>query len=162
MRFRVGPRGVPGTPDRGVPFNPAESRMLRSGCDHKKRSGKSRGHFCGTLKGEKLINEFTLRVVRIIKSIPPGKVITYGRTAAAAGNPLGARQVSRILHSMSRKHDLPWHRVINARGKISLPQGGGYEIQKALLEREGISLSDGGVIDLEKDGWNIGSFLDVP
>ena len=88
--------------------------------------------------------------------------MTYGGTAAAAGNPNGARQVSRILHSMSRKHDLPWHRVINAQGKISLPPGGGYEIQETLLDQEGISLSNGGVIDLKKYGWHIGSYLDVP
>ena len=96
---------------------------------------------------------YTLRVIRLIQRIPEGKVSTYGRIALMAGNPHGARQVVRILHSMSRKHDLPWHRVINARGKISLPEPGGYREQKARLELEGIAFGDGDQIDLETYLW---------
>ncbi|HEX5563862.1 MAG TPA: MGMT family protein, partial [Sporosarcina sp.] len=64
---------------------------------------------------------FTERVVQIIRDIPAGKVMTYGQVAAAAGNPRGARQVVRVLHSMSAKYDLPWHRIVNAQGGISTP-----------------------------------------
>jgi methylated-DNA-protein-cysteine methyltransferase-like protein len=100
-----------------------------------------------------MLMPFTQRVVQVIQSIPQGKVIAYGHIAALAGNPRGARQVSRILHSMSGKHDLPWHRVINARGKISLPRGRGYELQRALLESEGVLFSPGQTIDLQRCLW---------
>ena len=53
---------------------------------------------------------FTRRVIEVIQSIPEGKVCTYGRIAAMAGQPNGARQVTRIIHAMSRKHNLPGHR----------------------------------------------------
>jgi len=96
---------------------------------------------------------FTRRVLQVIKSIPEGKVLSYGRVAALAGNPRGARQVSRILHSMSCKHELPWHRVVNSTGKISLPRGRGYELQKALLESEGVSFSPSHTIDLSICRW---------
>ncbi len=79
--------------------------------------------------------------------------MTYGRIAAISGNPSGARQVSRLLHSMSQKHDLPWHRVINASGKISLKKSQGYELQKALLESEGIQFSLAESVDLKKYLW---------
>ena len=99
------------------------------------------------------MENFTKSVIQIIKSIPQGKVSTYGRIALMAGRPTGARQVSRILHSMSRKHDLPWHRVINAQGLISLPRGGGYEEQKSLLQTEGVEFDDRDRIDFETYLW---------
>ena len=64
--------------------------------------------------------KFTELVIDIIKSIPEGKVTSYGRIAGMAGALSGARQVARILHSMSEKHGLPWHRVVGADGGISL------------------------------------------
>ncbi len=79
--------------------------------------------------------------------------MTYGRIAVLAGKTNGARQVSRILHSMSGKYDLPWHRVVNAQGKISLKPSYGYELQKALLEAEGIEFSLNGTIDLDLYLW---------
>ncbi|MEH0022344.1 MAG: MGMT family protein [Desulfobacter sp.] len=100
-----------------------------------------------------VMRSFTRKAVDVIKSIPHGKVLSYGRVAALAGNPRGARQVSRLLHSMSEKHDLPWHRVVNASGKISLPRGRGYELQRALLESEGIVFSKRRVIDFSTFLW---------
>lgn len=70
-----------------------------------------------------------------------------------AGNQRGARQVARILHSSGRKHNLPWHRVINNRGTISLRPGRGYEEQKRLLLAEGIVFRDDDSIDLKKYLW---------
>ena len=93
-----------------------------------------------------MANSFTNAVLEVIKAIPEGRVISYGKIGALAGNPRGARQVARILHSMSRGHDLPWHRVVNAKGKISLPPGGGRELQRALLEAEGVVFSSSGRI----------------
>jgi len=81
-------------------------------------------------------------------------VVTYGIVATLAGKSNGARQISRILHSMSKKHDLPWHRVVNAKGKISLQPSQGYELQKALLESEGVLFSQSDTIDLNIFLWN--------
>ena len=80
------------------------------------------------------MNLFTERAIRIIQGIPAGHVMTYGQVAAAAGSPRGARQVVRVLHSMSKKYELPWHRIINAQGEISFTDGD----QRELLEMEGI------------------------
>lgn len=96
---------------------------------------------------------FTQSVLQVIKSIPRGRVLSYGRVSALAGNPRGARQVSRILHTMSRKYDLPWQRVVNRQGKISLAPGQGYELQKALLESEGICFSQDHTIDFSRYLW---------
>ena len=100
-----------------------------------------------------MLMPFTQKVIKIIKAIPPGKVMTYGRIAYYAGKTNGARQVSRFLHVLSAKHELPWHRVINAQGRISLKPSNGYELQKALLEDEGIVFSLNNTIDLEKYLW---------
>lgn len=86
---------------------------------------------------------FTARVIALIARIPPGKVMTYGQVAAVAGNPRGARQVSRILHSCSEKYALPWHRVINARFQVSLPG----EEQIARLQAEGVVFDSRGRLD---------------
>lgn len=100
---------------------------------------------------------FTEQVLFIIGSIPPGKVLTYGKVAALAGNSRGARQVSRILSSMSGKYNLPWHRVINGKGKISLPDPG-YSLQKTKLEEEGIVFGPGDTINLKVYLWENMSF----
>ncbi|PKG21505.1 MGMT family protein [Niallia nealsonii] len=81
---------------------------------------------------------FTLNVIKIIQSIPRGKVMTYGQIAKAAGSNRAARQVVRILHSMSEKYQLPWHRVVNASGKLTIPTEEGKVLQKQLLQNEGI------------------------
>jgi len=94
------------------------------------------------------MTKFTEDVLAIILMIPKGKVMTYGQIAVLANNPRGARQVSRILHSMSEKHKLPWHRVINAKGGISLTGEPGF-IQSAMLESEGIEVINKKV-DLKK------------
>lgn len=99
------------------------------------------------------LDVFTQRVLRVIQAIPEGKVLSYGRAALLAGKPRGARQVSRLLHSMSEKHGLPWHRVINAEGRISLEPSRGYELQKALLEDEGVEFSLSGRVDLSIYLW---------
>jgi methylated-DNA-protein-cysteine methyltransferase-like protein len=96
---------------------------------------------------------FTVRALTIIRSIPRGKVATYGQVAGVAGSPNGARQVARVLHSLSRLHRLPWQRVINSRGSISLPRGGGFEHQKALLESEGVVVASDGRIDMKRYLW---------
>ncbi|MCY9512033.1 MGMT family protein [Paenibacillus larvae] len=92
---------------------------------------------------------FTAKVIDIIKLIPEGKVMTYGQIATLAGSPRGARQVVRILHSMSSKYQLPWHRVINSLGEISIKDNELSALQKAFLEGEGIEVKEDNRIDLE-------------
>ena len=94
------------------------------------------------------------RIINFIKKVPRGAVATYGQIAALSGNPTAARQVVRILHSCSSKYRLPWHRIINSKGKISLPRGHGYESQQSLLEKEGILFGKGDLIDLRTFQWN--------
>jgi methylated-DNA-protein-cysteine methyltransferase related protein len=96
---------------------------------------------------------FHTRAVRLIQRIPKGKVVTYGQIAALAGEPRGARQVVRILNSSWKKEKLPWHRVINRNGQISLPPGGGYELQKSLLEKEKVVFGPNDTIDLKCFLW---------
>jgi methylated-DNA-protein-cysteine methyltransferase-like protein len=100
------------------------------------------------------MSEFSQKVKQLIKQIPFGKVATYGQIAALAGNPRGARQVSWILHSSTKKDNLPWHRVINSKGGISLPIGGGYETQRSLLELEGVYFKANNLIDRDAYLWN--------
>lgn len=87
-------------------------------------------------------------IIEIIKNIPEGKVLTYGEVAARAGSPMSARLVSNLLHSCSDKYGLPWHRVINAKGKISLTGIIGEE-QRQLLLMEGVEFTSG-TVDLVK------------
>lgn len=98
-------------------------------------------------------NIFTAQAIEVIRSIPEGKVATYGGVAAMAGNPRAARQVVRILHTCSKKEGLPWQRVINREGRISLKRGQGYEEQKLLLEQEGVEFDLSGRVNLEEFLW---------
>jgi methylated-DNA-protein-cysteine methyltransferase related protein len=100
------------------------------------------------------VTPFTEDVIKIIRGIPAGKVMTYGQIAGLAGSPRAARQVVRILHSMSRKHELPWHRVINAQGQIALRDEESFEEQRLNLEMEGVNVGLQGKIDLERFQWN--------
>lgn len=96
---------------------------------------------------------FTVIVKAILKQIPRGRVVTYGQIAALAGNARAARQVVRILHSSTGKDKLPWHRVVNSQRKIGLPPGSGYELQQAMLKKEGVKFGIGDRIDFERFQW---------
>ncbi|MFD2923580.1 MGMT family protein [Halobacillus naozhouensis] len=81
---------------------------------------------------------FTEKVIAIIMEIPEGRVMTYGQIARVAGSPRAARQVVRVLHSMSRKYHLPWHRVINSKGEIAIQDEESAMEQQLSLESEGV------------------------
>ncbi len=100
-----------------------------------------------------MYTEFTTQVLEIIKHIPPGKVYTYSFIARAAGDPRGARQVVRVLHSLSTKEKLPWQRVINSKGIIASPTPEDAEEQAELLRAEGVVVSADFYIDLKKYLW---------
>lgn len=78
-----------------------------------------------------------------LMSIPAGKVITYGQLATLAGLPGAARLAGTVLCGLPEKTELPWHRVINAQGKISLPEDSpSFKEQKRRLEKEGIKFNN--------------------
>ena len=93
---------------------------------------------------------FTERVIEIIKGIPEGKVMTYGQIARMTGSPIGARQVVRVLHTLSKKYKLPWHRVVNIKGEISVKDYESHNVQRMFLEREGIRFNEHNFIDLNE------------
>ena len=90
--------------------------------------------------------------VDFIKAIPEGKVATYGQIARLAGAPRNARQVGEILNGAKDGDEIPWQRVINAQGGISTYKIGHGELQKALLESEGVTVTDNKV-DLSVYQW---------
>ena len=92
-------------------------------------------------------------IIDCIRSIPKGKVSTYGEIAAMAGNRRAARQVVRILHSCSDKEGLPWHRVVNREGRIALKDEWDREEQEERLREEGIVFDESGRIDFMLYGW---------
>ncbi|MGM7701528.1 MGMT family protein [Pseudalkalibacillus sp. Hm43] len=93
---------------------------------------------------------FTNEVINIIGDIPPGKVMTYGQIAKLAGSPRGARQVVRVLHTMSKAYELPWHRVINAKGEISIQEETLARMQIEALEEEGVHVDSSNRVDLSQ------------
>ena len=99
-------------------------------------------------------DSFFAQVYEVVRRIPPGKVATYGQIARLLGKPRAARTVGWALHSIPEGSDVPWQRVINAKGTISLDaRGPGGAIQRVLLEAEGIVFDEQGRVDLKKYGW---------
>ena len=94
----------------------------------------------------------THRIVGQIRAVPRGKVSCYRDIALRAGLPNGARQVVRVLHSLSEKLELPWHRIIRRDGSIALSEGAGKELQISLLQSEGVEVSSGGKVDMRRFG----------
>ena len=95
------------------------------------------------------------RIYAVVTRIPVGQVATYGQVAALAGLPGQARQVGYALHSLPEGTDIPWQRVINARGEVSPRAEGGWEnYQRHLLEEEGLVFDDAGRVDLERYRWD--------
>jgi methylated-DNA-protein-cysteine methyltransferase-like protein len=92
-------------------------------------------------------------VWKVVSEIPSGHVLTYGEVARLSGMPRAARRVSQALRRAPRAMELPWHRVINAQGKISFPEdSSGWMQQKDKLENEGVVFLNGKV-DLERFGY---------
>jgi methylated-DNA-protein-cysteine methyltransferase related protein len=94
------------------------------------------------------------KIYRAIRKIPRGRVATYGQIAELAGIAGHARQVGYALHRLPAKTDVPWHRVINAKGEISL-RPDARSTQKTLLEDEGVVFGEGDRISLETFGWRV-------
>lgn len=100
------------------------------------------------------MTEFSKKVVTYIQKIPKGKVASYSQLAKLAGNPRGTRGVVWILHSQTASKNLPWHRVMNAKGRISFPEmSPNWVTQRKLLEREGVVFEYGDRIDMITYQW---------
>ncbi len=104
-------------------------------------------------KPDKEVNNYT-RIYAIVRRVPRGRVATYGQVAALAGLPGAARLVGYALHALRSGTLLPWHRVVNAQGRLSLGRGvaGGDLEQRRRLEAEGVEFV-GGRISLRRFGW---------
>lgn len=107
----------------------------------------------GTTKAPTLYD----RIFAVVRKIPAGRVTTYGAVARLAGLPRQPRLVGYALHALGSGAPIPWHRVINAQGKLSLERDGKSSglTQRMRLEREGVRVNAAGRVSLEKYGWKI-------
>jgi methylated-DNA-protein-cysteine methyltransferase-like protein len=94
---------------------------------------------------------FFRRVYALVRQVPRGRVVTYGQIAHALGAPRAARTVGWAMRACPE--NVPWQRIVNARGGISLRPTAGYHEQRARLKEEGIRFDRAGRIDLPKYGW---------
>jgi methylated-DNA-protein-cysteine methyltransferase-like protein len=93
------------------------------------------------------------RVYQLVRSVPAGRVVTYGQVAVLLGAPAAARAVGYALHSLPGDTDVPWWRVVNAGGRTSLKgRGASADLQAAMLADEGVPFDDGR-IDLATLRW---------
>ena len=94
------------------------------------------------------------RIYAVVRQIPRGRVATYGQVAELAGLAGHARQVGYALHALPDSSTVPWHRVVNARGEISLRRSAGADqLQRMLLEEEDVAFDIRGRINLKRVGW---------
>ncbi|MBA4420047.1 MAG: cysteine methyltransferase [Anaerolinea sp.] len=105
------------------------------------------------MKSEPASSLIYARIQDVVRQIPLGRVCNYGRVAELTGG-CTARMVGYAMASLPADSDVPWQRVINAKGRIS-PHGYGYGSlqQRLLLEGEGVEFTPDGEIDLERFGW---------
>lgn len=95
------------------------------------------------------------RFYAVIQQIPSGKVATYGQIAEMAGFPGYSRQVGYALRATPADLEIPWHRVINAKGMISIKGDGPYnDVQRLMLEAEGVMFDSKGRVPLGKYRWD--------
>ena len=106
-----------------------------------------------TAERKKPDREWAQKVWKVVSDIPEGHVLTYGEVARLSGMPRHARRVGQAMRWAPRSMSIPWHRVINAQGKISFPpDSSAGKRQRKLLEGEGVEF-DGDAIDLDRYGY---------
>ena len=98
--------------------------------------------------------KFRNRVIEIVGAVPRGSVVTYGQVALLAGAPRAARQVGMVLHGLGEQENVPWQRVINSQGKLSTYRIGAGELQRKLLEVEGVEFDAEDRVDLARFRWD--------
>lgn len=98
--------------------------------------------------------DFTQRVYALVRRVPRGRAISYGGVAAILGSPRAARGVGSALGALGPDSDVPWWRVVNRNGEISIRgEPGLAALQRSLLEGEGVRFDRLGRIDWERFGW---------
>ena len=94
------------------------------------------------------------KMIAVMRKIPPGRVATYGQIAALAAKPANSRQVGTVLRQLPDDSDVPWHRVLNAQGRISDRGNSTVErLQRFLLRQEGVKVTETGRVDLAVFQW---------
>jgi O-6-methylguanine DNA methyltransferase len=96
-------------------------------------------------------DQFSARVLSVVRRLPPGRVATYGDVAALAGRPRAARAVGNIMKGCGRP-DVPCHRVIAAGGRLG-GYGGNEMLKRSLLAAEGVIVSGARVREIERVRW---------
>lgn len=104
---------------------------------------------------------FFEQVYSVVRCVPAGHVATYGQIAHLLGQPHAARTVGWAMQGLPEGSDVPWHRVVNAGGRISISDRQGAIEQRRLLEAEGVAFDAYGRIDLDRFGWIGLSELDI-
>lgn len=95
------------------------------------------------------MEDFDSIVYSIVREIPSGKVITYGKIAALAGKPQWSRRVGHAMSCAPRTLQLPCHRVVNSQGRL-VPD---WQEQRSLLEKKGVTFRPNGSVDLKRNAW---------
>jgi methylated-DNA-protein-cysteine methyltransferase-like protein len=97
--------------------------------------------------------KFFTQVYTLVRRVPTGCVATYGQIAHLLGQPHAARTVGWALRDLPQGSNVPWHRVINAAGRISISEPLAAAQQRRLLEAEGVVFNPDGCVDLDRFGW---------
>ena len=101
------------------------------------------------------MTEFTRRIYEVVREIPCGRVMSYGQVARLAGNPRGARGVGFALHRNPEPGVIPCHRVVFRDGSVCTGYAfGGPEVQRRMLEAEGVMFRADGTVDMERCRWD--------
>lgn len=100
------------------------------------------------------MTEFQIRVYKAVEKIPRGSVVTYGEIARMAGSPRASRAVGNILHKNPFFGVVPCHRVVHSDGALAEPFAfGGAGVQRKMLEKEGVTFTKDGRVDMKKHGY---------
>ncbi len=109
------------------------------------------------------VNPFYHSIYKVVRHIPKGRIATYGLVARLAGRPGAARTVGWALSALPDDSDVPWWRVLNAAGRISLSSADHNSVlQRALLLREGVKFAPGGAVNLATFGWPAEAYDNAP
>ena len=107
------------------------------------------------------MSSFFAKVYRLVQRVPSGRVVSYGAVARMLEHPHAARTVGWAMHSIPQGMDVPWWRVINSKGRISLSRRDGASRQRELLEAEGVAFDERGFVDWERYGWEGLSWIEI-